>query len=130
MMVRQQPWRAPSGGDRPAERDSLPYAAVGSRLRRDGMRHPASTKRFLAIAVLATLVGLYCVGVGADNEGADFAPVSLALGYVLLGVALINFAVNAVAGLMRDHELWRSTSFTEIIETVDQAEGGAPALRE
>ncbi|GIH05857.1 hypothetical protein Rhe02_39240 [Rhizocola hellebori] len=83
------------------------------------MRHPAATMKFCIIAVVFTVVGLVFVGSAAADPEAEFSSVGSALGYVLLVLGVINFAVHSVAVLLHDHEMWRSTHFTEIIETED-----------
>ncbi|GAB4059499.1 hypothetical protein [Catellatospora paridis] len=83
------------------------------------MRHPAQTGRFFYVAVVFTLFGLICVVAALSGQDTDLVPAGLMLGGVLLGIGLINFAVHALALLLRDHEMWRNTHFTEIIETED-----------
>ncbi|GAA1381442.1 hypothetical protein [Catellatospora chokoriensis] len=83
------------------------------------MRHPAQTGRFFYVAVTFTLFGLACVAAVSSGHDTGLAPVGLALGGVLVAIGLINFAVHALALLLRDHEMWRSTHFTEITETGD-----------
>ncbi|MER7006699.1 hypothetical protein ABT297_27170 [Dactylosporangium sp. NPDC000555] len=80
------------------------------------MKHPAVTLKFFVIAVVATVVGVVLVGMAVDGPALNFMRV---LGFVLLAIALINFAVHAVAVLMYDHEMWRSSHFAEVIETED-----------
>jgi hypothetical protein len=58
-----------------------------------------------------------CFGSASADPDGVFSPVGLVLGCVLLVIGVINFAVHAVAVLMHDHELWRSSHFTEIVET-------------
>jgi hypothetical protein len=81
------------------------------------MQHPAVTLKFLAIAVVATAVGLFLVSVAVDFP-ASALRFSRWLGFVLLAVGVINFAVHAVAMLMHGHEMWRR-SVTEVTETED-----------
>jgi hypothetical protein len=80
------------------------------------VKHPAVTLKFFAIAVVATVIGLVLVGMAVDGPALNFSRV---LGLVLLAIGVINFAVHAVAVLMYDHEIWRSSHFTEVIETED-----------
>ncbi|WP_155369389.1 hypothetical protein [Catellatospora vulcania] len=80
------------------------------------MRHPAQTGRFFYIAVTFTLFGLACVGAVTSGPSETYRPLALMVGWVLLAIGLINFAVHAAAVLMRDHEMWRATHFTEVTE--------------
>lgn len=83
------------------------------------MRHPAETSRFFYIAVVVTFFGVLGVAGSATEPGSAFSPYGGVLGGVLLVIGLINFAVHAVARLMFDHEMWRSTHFTEIVDSED-----------
>ncbi|GAA1395394.1 hypothetical protein ACFQZ4_23765 [Catellatospora coxensis] len=83
------------------------------------MRHPAETSRFFHIAIVATFFGVLGVAGSASEPGSAFSPFAGVLGWVLLAIGLINFAVHAVARLLFDHEMWRNTHFTEIVDSAD-----------
>ncbi|MEV8516318.1 hypothetical protein [Dactylosporangium sp. NPDC051484] len=80
------------------------------------MKHPAVTLKFFFIAVVATAIGVVLFGAAVVDPPWNFMRV---LGLVLIVVGVINFAVHAVAVLMYDHEMWRSTHFSEVVETED-----------
>ncbi|MFG2040527.1 hypothetical protein [Dactylosporangium sp. NPDC048998] len=80
------------------------------------MKHPAVTLKFFFIAVVSSLIGLVLVAAAVDGPVLNAMRV---LGFVMIAIGVINFAVHAVAVLLYDHELWRSTHFTEVVETED-----------
>lgn len=83
------------------------------------MSRPAYTSRFFYIAIVVTFFGVLLVAGSVTEAGSAFSPLGGILGGVLVAIGLINFAVHAVARLMYDHEMWRSTHFTEIVDSED-----------
>ncbi|MEV4414462.1 hypothetical protein [Catellatospora sp. NPDC049609] len=83
------------------------------------MRHPATLRKFLAVAVVSTGAGLLCLAAVFADAPPEPGGFGLVLGFFLLALGLIHFAVHAIAVLMRDHELWRSSHFTDVFESTD-----------
>ncbi|BCJ72387.1 hypothetical protein CS0771_19310 [Catellatospora sp. IY07-71] len=79
--------------------------------------HPAQTLRFLVPAILLTAAGLFCTALALDDPQSTESAFYSVLANVLLVLGVINFAVHSVAVLLRRHEMWRNSHFTEVIET-------------
>ena len=83
------------------------------------MSHPAQTLSFLIPAIVCTVAGLLFTALSLDDPQSAGSAFQTVLANVLLVIGVINFAVHAVAVLLRRHEMWRNSHFVEVTETGD-----------